>query len=312
MRILVTAIGSMSAECTIKRLKEDGYYVVGCDIYPKEWHLESKLCDMFYQAPSTRCEEEYISFLLKTCSGNQLDALLPLTDLEIDVINRHRDCFVREKIQLCMQSSQVLSVVRDKYELYSFFRNDELVPTIETHLATEIPDSFRYPCVAKPCNGRSSEGLLKNASKEQVMAIIDKRNYVVQEQLYGNLFTVDYVRSSVSGCDAYVPRQELLRTSNGAGLTIKTCNDPKLISLVRHIGKGLNINGCVNMEFIFCRNSFYLIDINPRFSAGIAFSEKSGYDMVTNHMRCFTGDEIDSCIDIEERIIIKKYEEVFS
>lgn len=42
MRILITAIGSMSAECAIKHLKNAGHFVVGCDIYPQEWHYETK------------------------------------------------------------------------------------------------------------------------------------------------------------------------------------------------------------------------------------------------------------------------------
>ena len=32
--------------------------------------------------------------------------------------------------------------------------------------------------------------------------------------------------------------------------------------------------------------------------------------MVLNHIRCFAGEEVDPQIDIKERIIIKKYEEV--
>ena len=56
MRFLITAIGSMAAECVIKRLKAEGHFVVGCDIYPGEWHYETKLCDVFVKAPfAKRC-----------------------------------------------------------------------------------------------------------------------------------------------------------------------------------------------------------------------------------------------------------------
>jgi carbamoyl-phosphate synthase large subunit len=53
-----------------------------------------------------------------------------------------------------------------------------------------------------------------------------------------------------------------------------------------------------------------LIDINPRFSAGIAFTTNSGYDVVLNHLRCFNNEDIDKQIDIKEQIIIKKFDEV--
>lgn len=310
MRILITAIGSMSAECAIRKLKETGNYVVGCDIYPKEWHYETTLCDKFYQAPFATENEKYIQFLLDVCREQELSHIIPLTDLEIDVINSNRQLFNENGIMLYMQSEKVLDLVRNKYKLHKYFENDNNVPSIKTFLLAELDDTMIYPCIAKPYNGRSSEGLIRNASKEQVLAIADKENYIVQEQIEGNVFTVDYCRSAQSGTACAVPRQELLRTKNGAGLTVKTLYDENLIKLVLYIGNKLNINGCVNIEFIGNDEKYYLIDINPRFSAGIAFSVMQGYDMVNNHVKCFNGEEIDGQIDIAERILIKKYQEV--
>ena len=310
MRILITAIGSISAECAIKNLTGSGNYVVGCDIYPKEWHYETTLCDKFYQAPFATDESEYVHFLLDVCREQDLKYIFPVTDLEIVVINSNRRLFNENGITLCMQSEKVLDIVRNKYKLYKYFENDNNVPSVKTCLLVDLDESMTYPCIAKPYNGRSSEGLIRNASKEQVLAIADKGSYIIQEQIEGNVFTVDYCRSSESGTACAVPRQELLRTKNGAGLTVETSCDENLIKLVSYIGCKLDVNGCVNMEFIKNSGKYYLIDINPRFSAGISFSVMQGYDMVNNHVRCFTGEEIDGQIDITEHILIKKYQDV--
>lgn len=300
----------MSAECAIKNIKAKGHYVVGCDIYPGEWHYETKLCDAFVKAPLAKKKNDYIQFLIDTCKEYDLHYIIPLTDLEIDVINEKRALFIENDIILCMQSDEVLAIARDKYKLSSFFADDENVPTIKTCLLSEIPDSFSFPCIAKPLNGRSSEGLIRNATREQVNAIENKQVYILQEQLAGNVFTVDFCRSAKTGVGAVVPRQELLRTKNGAGLTVQMISDSALINLVSYIGNKLNINGCVNMEFILNNGNYYLIDINPRFSAGVAFSIMEGYNMITNHIRCFCGECIDSQIKISKHIMIKKYQEI--
>ena len=310
MRILVTAIGSMSAECVIRNLKTMGNFVVGCDIYPRTWHYETALCDKFYQAPYATDKERYIRFLLDICAQNDLRYIIPLTDLEIDVINLYRGVFENSNITLCMQSSQVLAIVRNKYELYKYFESDSLVPSIRTCLLTQLNETMPFPCLAKPYDGRSSEGLIRNATKEQLLAIANKGKYIVQEQLEGDVFTVDFCRSELTGVKCAIPRQELLRTKNGAGLTIQTIADKSLMDLSLHIGDKLNINGCVNMEFIGKNGIYYLIDINPRFSAGIAFSVLAGYDMVNNHLNCFVGKDVDKQVDILENIMIKKYQEV--
>ena len=61
------------------------------------------------------------------------------------------------------------------------------------------------------------------------------------------------------------------------------------------------------MEFIEKNGKYYIMDINPRFSAGTAFTQKSGYDIVKNHLNCFLDKEIDSPIKIANRILTKRY-----
>ena len=309
MNILITAIGSMSAACAISKLKENQHFVVGCDIYPGEWHSETYLCDLFYQAPYATDKQQYIEFLLNICKKHNIDCLIPLTDLEIDVINEYREQFKTEKVTLCMQSEEVLKVARNKYTLFKTFEVDEYVPSIATRLLSDSSEEISFPCVAKPYDGRSSEGLVYIQTEDQLAAIKNKNRYIIQEKIDGPIYTVDYIRSSLDGADMAIPRVELLRTKNGAGLTVQIKNNLELQQLVSHIGKKLGINGCVNMEFIEHDNNYYLIDINPRFSAGVAFSVLSGYDMINNHVKCFCQEQIDESILYKEKILIKKYQE---
>ena len=83
----------------------------------------------------------------------------------------------------------------------------------------------------------------------------------------------------------------------------------KLESMVKYIGDKLQICGVVNMEFINHNDDFYLIDINPRFSAGIAFSCKSGYDFINAHLACFMGHSIKCSEGFDTGIFVKHYVE---
>ncbi len=309
MNVILTAIGSMSALCAINKLHQAGHTVIGCDIYPKEWHCEASLCDAFEQAPLA-ATVEYIPFLISLSQKYESQYIIPLTDLEIDVINNNRKAFEDNGIILCMPSAEILSVVRDKYALYNFFLKDVKVPSVKSVLYNgEKLSCFSFPCIAKPCSGRSSEGLMYIHSQEELILLEGKKNYIIQECKSGSVFTVDYVRSHKYDTDFAIGREELLRTKNGAGLTIKIVNDLRLYNLASYIGKKLNINGCINMEFIKSGDEYFLIDINPRFSAGIAFSLLAGCDMVINHLRCFLGDDIVLGKEIIENIMVKKYVE---
>lgn len=308
--VLVTAVGSFSADAVIASLKKAGYRVVGCDIYPRAWHPCAQVLDAFFQAPYARPEASYVAFLAEVCRTENVNYLIPLTDLEIDVLNGYRSVFTDLSVCLCMQGSDTLSVARDKYRLYARFGDDPRVASIPTYLCPreEIAQP-EFPYIAKPCNGRSSEGLARIEDAETLRRYLRQPGYVVQRFMPGAVFTVDYVRSADSGFDVAIPRQELLRTKNGAGVTVEMIRDPELERTVSYIGTALGVHGCVNMEFIRTDGTYYLIDVNPRFSAGVAFSVKAGYDMIRSHMDCFCGRPILPPVRIKRQIIAKRYYE---
>ena len=308
MNILLTAIGSMSALCAIKKLHEAGHKVIGCDIYPEEWHYEASLCDVFKQAPYANTEE-YIPFLIQLAKENDVKYIFPLTDLEIDIVNGKREVFEKEGIVVCISSKETLAVARNKYVLFKTFEDDDKVLSVPTLTSVDDLSTLTYPCVAKPKGGRSSEGLCYLESANQLNNIKDKTNYIFQEKISGSICTIDYVRDVETGKCFCVPREELLRTKNGAGTTVKVFHDKALEDLVDYIGQKLNICGAVNMEFIKNENGYYLIDINPRFSAGIAFSCKTGYDFINAHLACFMDNEIPAPVAFTEKIEIKYFVE---
>ena len=50
-----------------------------------------------------------------------------------------------------------------------------------------------------------------------------------------------------------------------------------------------------------------LIDINPRFSAGVAFSNLVGYDMISNHISAINGLRINQGRCYSDQILCKHY-----
>ena len=99
-------------------------------------------------------------------------------------------------------------------------------------------------------------------------------------------------------------------TFNGAGTSVYVFRDPLLESQCAALAEALDIRGCVNFEFIEkTETERYLLECNPRFSGGVAFSRMAGYDMVKNHLRCFAGGEIEPAGEIKNQYLVKRYTE---
>lgn len=72
----------------------------------------------------------------------------------------------------------------------------------------------------------------------------------------------------------------------------------------------LNIIGCVNFEFIVDENEqYHFMECNPRFAGGVEFSCIAGYNCVSNHIRAFLNQKIDSFTFSRNQYIARKYHE---
>ena len=305
---LVTAIGSMSGETVIQSLKKfPNSTVIGCDIHPREWVYNSLLVDHFYQLPKAY-ESNYISSINKIIKTHSVDFVLPLTDPEVDQLALYINDILGAKV--CISSPEDILIARDKYKVNQMFKNSsvEIIPTYETN---EIePKIFKDKLIAKPKKGRSSEGIFFLNSYEEFRNLKkDLSQYIFQPFINGEIVTVDYLRDNL-GNNYSLPRKELLRTANGAGLTVEIFEDKALSDLTDVIGEELNVTGCINIEFIKTENTYYLMDINPRFSAGVGYSIMAGYDFVKQSILAFEDRKISTFEKIEKGIYCKKYTDI--
>lgn len=313
MNIAVTAIGSMSSEAVIRSLRYNGSNkIIGFDIYPQDWVVTSKLVDLFYRVPLAH-DKDYLDKIFEICLQNKISFLFPLTDPEVDVLSVYSEKFRENGINICLSNPTSVAIARDKLEVYNFFKDNSIVTVIPTFKSVdEISIKAYEDLIAKPRKGRSSEGVIKFRDPEITKhPIINRADYIFQPIINGDYITVDTIRSS-DGSHISIARKELLRTQNGAGFVVEIFKDKELEATVNVITDALDIYGCINIEFILQDDKYYLMDINPRFSAGIGFSIIAGYDFVINNLRCFQGIPIEPGIDYDTRILSKRYVDIIN
>lgn len=310
--ILVTAIGSYSADIIIKTLKAHGHTVIGCDVYPKAWIADAYNVDYFYQAPYATETNNYLQHIREICRTHEIQYILPLIDPEVDVLSCEKEVFAANGVCVCTPDEEVVRLCRDKHRLPSYLLRNGIKNVIPTYLLGDnhIPT---FPAFLKPISGRSSIGCQKiytSAELQQMMDTVDNNNYIIQPFIAGNVITVDIVRDSQTSTTVCIPRRELLRTVSGAGTTVEIIENPYLDSICVSIAEITGIIGAINIEFLEdSEGRLFFLEINPRFSAGVEFTHLAGYDAVTNHLRCFMDVPIQKKSKIKKMIIARKYEE---
>lgn len=312
--VLVTAIGSFAADIVIKNLKKQKYKVIGCDIYNKEWVVDAYNVDEFFQVPKVSEEVAYLKFILDICQTKSVDFIFPLTDIEVDFYNKHREEFEDKGVCLCISEKKAIDICRNKKVLNQYLQENNVCRVIPTYTVNDLNiEALEYPVVAKPYNGRSSQGLSYIDTKEQMQNFLSRKDvidYIIQPKIEGAILTVDVVRDANSEQIICIARRELLRTLNGAGTSVYVFEDQELEMQCVKIAELLNVKGCVNFEFIETNaKEKYFLECNPRFSGGVEFSCLTGYDCIANHIRCFSGEKIEKRDAIRNQYIARKYEE---
>ena len=328
--IIITAVGSFSAPAAVKSCREAGYRVVGTDINPQEVIAESMSVDRFVRMPRADAGEAYLAAMETLIAEEDAQAVIPLTDVEVDALNHVRERLLPAELWLSPENTLVQARDKEQSRLAAeraFRRDPELserfltIPTIRfsSWLSSRYGGSGAegLPMVLKPRDGRSSEGLYRVRTADELRTAVreislwgGEDRYLVQPLIEGNVVTVDTVRSADGGCIA-VPREELRRTHNGAGLAVRVFRDPLVEKAACAVAKELGILGCVNFELIAAEDGTYrFLECNPRFSGGIAFSVTAGEDVIRRHIAVFaehasvTGNHARPCS------IARKYVEV--
>ncbi len=314
MNYLVTSIGSISAETVIADIKnKNNNKVTGCNIYPKEWTAASRLTDNFYEVPPFVEKNAYIEAIKKIIIKEKINFIVPLTDPEVDILSENYEDFISLGATPCISTSASIEIARDKLSIYNLFKNSKIltIPTIKnTHFKK---NDFEFPLIAKLRKGRSSKGnlIIENSNSfEFHKKIIYSNDYIIQPYLPGEIYVTDIVRQNNQKYSVSITRKELLRTENGAGIVVQTKNNNHVCNqLALKIADAINVKGCINIEFLMHESEPRIMDINPRFSAGVVFSKLSGYSMVQNHIRCFNDEEIEKEKPISEKIYTRSYQE---
>lgn len=325
--VMVTAIGSFSAQAVIEACRREGYRVIGCDIYSENWVVNSKDVDMFCQAPYATDRDRYKQFLRDVCRREGVNYILPLTDAEIDVFQEWEEAAKELGAVVCMSGHEAIALCRNKEKMERFLAplhicqpipGEKLSAVMEREGASGY-EHLDYPLVMKPVDGRSSQGLrIVSSPKEMELAVELSKSraegYLVQPWIEGRIVTVDTVRDPEKSETACVARRELIRTHNGAGVSVYVFRDEDLEGQCHALADAIGIRGCVNFEFIESEDGkggkqWHFLECNARFSGGVAFSCMAGYDMVKNHLNCFNGKGLEPVEEIKEQYIARRYGE---
>ena len=204
----------------------------------------------------------YVPALREICDEHGVGAVVPLTDLDIEVLARARADGV---LPAFVPDPDVAAATYDKYEAHLLLERLGL-PSPPTVLPGEPVPSF--PVMVKPRRGSGAESIHRAADARAAEFFCDyiaEQSPMVQRLMDGPEFSIDCLSDLGGRCLNAIPRS-MLESRGGESIKGTVLADPELVDLGRRVVEALGVRGpCTVQVFRDREIGLGITDVNTRF-----------------------------------------------
>lgn len=223
-------------------------------------------------------DPHYVQALRELCEQHEVGAVLPLTDLDIELLARARE---ERRLPAFVPSSDVARETYDKYDAHLMLERLGF-PSPPTVLPADADlDALDYPVVVKPRRGSGARSIHLAHTPEHARFFVDyvenapsvvrpksapaPEPVMVQRAMGGDELSIDCLGDLAGRCINAIPRTML---ESRGGESIKGCaiRDEELIELAARLMNTLRVTGPATIQ-VFRDPDFGLgiTDVNTRF-----------------------------------------------
>ncbi len=167
---LVVSGGGLQGLALVKGLRAAGdVRVLVADCHAE--HVTSYLASSTHRAPLLADAVAFDAFLLRLCREEQVQAVFPATNLELDALLRVRAALQAVGTQVWVSSPEVLALARSKRALYGWLRDAGLAVLPSFDDALDAAAQGQFPLIGKPDNGWGGRDLVRLQSREQAQEL---------------------------------------------------------------------------------------------------------------------------------------------
>jgi carbamoyl-phosphate synthase large subunit len=212
-------------------------------------------------APPRIDDPGYVPFLAGLCERHDVGAVVPLTDLDIEVLAQAR---ADGRLPALVPSPEVATATYDKYETHLLLERLGL-PTPPTVLPGTEPPS--YPVMVKPRRGSGARSIhpARTAEEAAFFARYVDEPVMIQRLMDGPEFSMDCLGDTDGRCLNVIPRT-MIESRGGESIKGTVVADPELIELGRRVMEELEVVGpCTVQAFRDREIGLGITDVNTRF-----------------------------------------------
>jgi carbamoyl-phosphate synthase large subunit len=204
---------------------------------------------------------DYVPALSELCAEYSVGAVVPLTDLDIEVLAHAR---AAGQLPAFVPDPEIARATFDKYEAHLLLTRLGL-PSPPTVLPGE--EVSHYPVMVKPRQGSGARSIHRADDARATEFFLDyvQEPTMVQRFMDGPEFSIDCLSDLSGRCLNAIPRT-MIESRGGESIKGTVLADPELVSLGQRVVEALGVRGpCTVQVFRDAEIGPGITDVNTRF-----------------------------------------------
>jgi carbamoyl-phosphate synthase large subunit len=205
----------------------------------------------------------YVPALQQLCEEHGVGAVLPLTDLDIEVLARAREDGL---LPALVPSVEVARATYDKYQAHLLLQRHSL-PSPPTVLPEDDLQALAYPVMVKPRRGSGARSIHLARDPSQARFFVDyvSEPTMIQRAMNGPELSIDCLGDLDGRCLNAIPRT-MLESRGGESIKGEVVREEELIELGRETMEALRVVGPATIQvFRDPEIGLGITDVNTRF-----------------------------------------------
>lgn len=247
-------------------------------------------------------DDEYIPFLTSYCQYHQIDAIIPLFDIDLPILSKNRSEFEKIGVTVIVSKEESIRICNDKWETFNYLKENNL-NTPETFLSIASAlnavhtGRVSFPLIIKPRWGMGSISIYEASDQEELELLFKKveknilstylvyesnlnheSNVIIQEKLSGQEYGLDVINDLNGHYQNTVVKKKYAMRS-GETDCAETVANPTLVQLAEQISRTLGHIGNLDIDAFYVEGVAYILEMNARFGGGYPFSHQAGVNL---------------------------------
>ncbi|HET6508935.1 MAG TPA: ATP-grasp domain-containing protein [Baekduia sp.] len=209
-------------------------------------------------------DPDYVPALRRLVEEHDVGAIVPLTDLDIDVLAHARAD--GRLPQALVPDPVIAESTYDKHACHLLLEEHGL-PSPPTVRSDRLDDVASYPVMVKPIHGSGARNIFPAQTRAQAEFFIDyiDEPVMLQRLMDGPEFSIDCLSDRDGRCLNAIPRT-MLESRGGESIKGTVIADQELIDLGRRVVEAFGVRGPATVQvFRDAEIGYGITDVNTRF-----------------------------------------------